>query len=62
MTRDDLISQSLITELDNCYLDSEYGQNTLNDILLYGFKGLNNMTDNELTEFLDKSLTWNKGL
>ena len=53
---------ALIVELDNCYQDTEYGQNTLNDLLLHGFKGLNNMSEDEVSEFLDRAIKWNEGL
>lgn len=62
MTKEDKILNALITELDNCYQDSEYGQNTLNDLLLHGFKGLNNMSEDEVSEFLDRAIKWNEGL
>ena len=62
MNKEEKIMQALIIELDNCYQDSEYGQNTLNDLLLHGFKGLNNMSEDEVSEFLGRAIEWNGGL
>jgi hypothetical protein len=61
MNKQELIEQALITELENCQNDSVYNDNTLHDFLLYGFKGLNNMNEQELSEFLESALNWRKG-
>lgn len=34
--------------LENCQDDSNYNDNTLHDLILFGFKGLSNMTEAEL--------------
>ena len=36
--------------LANCYESSAYSDNTLSDFLMYGFKGYQNMTDEELAK------------
>lgn len=61
MNKQELIEQALITELDNCQNDAVYNDNTLHDCLLYGFKGLNNMNEQELSEFLESALRWRNG-
>ena len=58
MSKDEMIKQALIVELNNCQSDTSYNDNTLHDFLLYGFKGLNNMTESELSEFLAQALAW----
>ena len=38
----------------NCQDDTSYNDNTLYDFIMYGFKGLNNMSISELEEELQK--------
>jgi hypothetical protein len=52
MTKDKLINSILNMTLENCQNDSCYNDNTLHDFILFGFKGLSNMTIEELkTEY-----------
>jgi hypothetical protein len=52
MTKDKLINSILNMTLENCQDDSCYNDNTLHDFILFGFKGLSNMTIEELkTEY-----------
>jgi hypothetical protein len=58
MKRDDIITAVLNMTLKSCYEDSVYNDNTLHDLLLFGFKGLSNMTDEELKNELEMIKTW----
>jgi len=50
MTKDKLINLVLNMTIENCQNDSCYNDNTLHDFILFGFKGLSNMTIEELTQ------------
>jgi hypothetical protein len=43
-----LRDQVLNITLENCMNDTSYNDNTLHDLILFGFKGLSNMTETEL--------------
>lgn len=45
---ENLRNQVLNMTLENCQDDSSYNDNTLHDLILFGFKGLSNMTESEL--------------
>jgi hypothetical protein len=53
LKRKNLINDVLNMTLDNCYNDSAYNDNTLHDLILFGFKGLSNMTESELKHEYD---------
>ena len=53
LTRENLIKDVLNMTLDNCYNDSAYNDNTLHDLILFGFKGLANMSESELKHEYD---------
>lgn len=48
MKKENLIKQVLNMTLQNCQDDTAYNDNTLHDFILFGFKGLSNMTIEEL--------------
>ncbi len=47
-TIENLRDQVLNMTLENCQNDTSYNDNTLHDLILFGFKGLSNMTEAEL--------------
>jgi len=47
-TIENLRDNVLNMTLENCQNDSAYNDNTLYDFILFGFKGLSNMTEAEL--------------
>jgi hypothetical protein len=54
MTRREKIIHKLIElNLELCYNDSSVNDGMLHDLLVYGFKGFENMTDAELKKELD---------
>ena len=53
-----LRDQVLNMTLENCINDSSYNDNTLHDLILFGFKGLANMTEAELQSELDNLKQW----
>ena len=53
-----LRDQVLNMTLENCINDSTYNDNTLHDLILFGFKGLANMTEAELQSELDNLKQW----
>jgi hypothetical protein len=55
---ENLRDQALNMALQNCIDDSSYNDNTLHDLLLFGFKGLANMTREELQSELDNLKQW----
>lgn len=53
MTRREKIIHKLIElNLELCYNDSSVNDGMLHDLLVYGFKGFDNMTESELAEEL----------
>lgn len=53
MTRREKTIQKLIKlNLELCYNDSSVNDGMLHDLLVYGFKGFDNMTETELAEEL----------
>lgn len=53
MTKDQLINKVLNMTLENCQDDTNYNDNTLHDLILFGFKGLSNMSLDELQNEYD---------
>lgn len=58
---ENLINDTLNTIIANCQNDSAYNDNTLYDILRYGFKGLENMSQEELQAEFDRAKSWMEG-
>jgi hypothetical protein len=58
MKREEIISKLLNTVITNCQNFSDYNDNTLHDFLMFGFKGLTNMTDEELQTELNSLTEW----
>lgn len=56
MSKNELIKKVCELILENCQNDTSYNDNTLYDYIIHGFKGLNNMSIEELKIEL-KSLT-----
>jgi len=54
MNKDKLITEICNLIIDNCQNDTSYNDNTLYDFIMYGFKGLNNMSIDELKDELQK--------
>ena len=57
-TIENLRDQVLSLALKNCINDSRYIDNTLHDLILFGFKGLSNMTQAELESELANLKDW----
>ena len=57
MNRTELIQKILNENLNLCQTNTEANDGMLFDLLMYGFKGLENMTDKELNTELE-NLTW----
>jgi hypothetical protein len=53
-----LRDQVLNMTLENCINDTSYNDNTLHDLILFGFKGLSNMTEAELQSELETLKQW----
>jgi hypothetical protein len=53
LIRENLIKDILNMTLDNCFNDTAYNDNTLHDLILFGFKGLSNMSEQELKHEYD---------
>ena len=53
-----LRDQVLNMTLENCINDTSYNDNTLHDLILFGFKGLANMTEAELKSELETLKQW----
>lgn len=60
MNKQTLIKQVLNLTLNNCQDDSSYNDNTLHDLILFGFKGLSNMTEAELQAELSTLQNWSE--
>ena len=58
MKKEDLIKTIIDLELECCQDDTSYNDNTIHDLLMYGSKGLKNMSVKELREHLTKVLEW----
>jgi hypothetical protein len=58
MTQSELIDMVLNMTMKNCVNDSSYNDNTLHDLVLFGFKGLSNMTYEELQAEYDNLKQW----
>ena len=58
MKKEDLIKTIIDLELECCKDDTSYNDNTIHDLLMYGSKGLKNMSVKELREQLTKVLEW----
>ena len=58
MQNEELITKILNMTLKNCYDDSVYNDNTLHDLIYFGFKGLANMTEDELQQELSMLKDW----
>ena len=54
MNQDKMITKICNLIIDNCQNDTSYNDNTLYDFIMYGFKGLNNMSISELKDELKK--------
>lgn len=48
MNKTELMDSVLNMTIQNCQDDTSYNDNTLHDLILFGFKGLSNMTESEL--------------
>lgn len=48
MNKTELMNSVLNMTIQNCQDDTSYNDNTLHDLILFGFKGLSNMTESEL--------------
>lgn len=57
-TIETLRDEVLNITLQNCVNDSSYNDNTLHDLILFGFKGLSNMTREELETELASLKQW----
>lgn len=57
-TKSELRDEVLNITLQNCINDSSYNDNTLHDLILFGFKGLANMTYEELETELASLKQW----
>jgi hypothetical protein len=57
-TLETLRDQVLNMTLENCINDTSYNDNTLHDLILFGFKGLANMTEAELKSELETLKQW----
>lgn len=60
MNKQTLVKQVLNLTLNNCQDDSSYNDNTLHDLILFGFKGLSNMTEAELQAELSTLQNWSE--
>jgi len=58
MTQSELRDMVLNMTMKNCVNDSSYNDNTLHDLVLFGFKGLSNMTYEELQAEYDNLKQW----
>ncbi len=58
MTKAELRDMVLNMTMKNCVNDSSYNDNTLHDLVLFGFKGLSNMTYEELQAEYDNLKQW----
>ncbi len=58
MTKAELRDMVLNMTIKNCVNDSTYNDNTLHDLILFGFKGLSNMTYEELQAEFDNLKQW----
>ncbi len=58
MTKAELRDTVLNMTIKNCVNDSTYNDNTLHDLVLFGFKGLSNMTYEELQAEFDNLKQW----
>lgn len=59
---DELVATALNLVLASCAEDTEYNDNTLYDLLRFGFKGYVNMTAEELNHEIDVAKKWSLGL
>jgi len=57
-TIETLRDEVLNITLQNCQNDSSYNDNTLHDLILFGFKGLANMSREELETELANLKQW----
>jgi hypothetical protein len=60
-TNEELIATALNLVLTNCVEDTAYNDNTIYDLLRYGFKGYVNMTEEELNHEIDVATKWQLG-
>jgi hypothetical protein len=58
MNKEKMINTILNKTLENCAEDTSYNDNTLHDLILFGFKGLSNMTEEELKNELELLTSW----
>jgi hypothetical protein len=58
---DELVATALNLVLANCVEDTAYNDNTIYDLLRYGFKGYVNMTEEELNHEIDVATKWQLG-
>jgi hypothetical protein len=61
-TKNELIDTALNLVLASCAENTEYNDNTIYDLLRYGFKGYVNMTEEELNHEIDIATKWSLGL
>jgi hypothetical protein len=54
MNKEQMVKEICNLIIDNCQDDTSYNDNTLYDFIMYGFKGLNNMSEDELKDELKK--------
>ncbi len=57
MNRTELIQNLLNANLNLCHTNTEFNDSMLFDLLMYGFKGLENMTIEELNTEME-NLSW----
>lgn len=53
-TKDEMINQLVNLNFELCQNDVTFNDQMLYDLLVYGFKGFANMSDEELTKLLTK--------
>jgi hypothetical protein len=54
MNKEQMVKEICNSIISNCQDDTSYNDNTLYDFIMYGFKGLNNMSEDELKDELQK--------
>jgi len=54
MNKEQMVKEICNSIIANCQDDTSYNDNTLYDFIMYGFKGLNNMSEDELKDELKK--------
>jgi hypothetical protein len=55
-TRNQWIKELINYVIESCQDDGVYADNTVHDFYLYGFKGISNMTDEELKQEVSNTL------